>query len=256
MKKKHSFVLFFLGIAIVGALFWANREGSLTDSITDKNQPSSSESKTSQEFNKNQYSLSDPDSIWVVTNKLRPLNPKTYVPNDLVVPNMTLRATITNDEKLLRAPAATALEQMVTAAKQQGLNFTLQSGYRSYNFQVALYNRYVAEQGKTVADSQSARPGFSEHQTGLAVDLGSSKHPECDIEACFGTTEEGKWLAENASKYGFVIRYPEGLAQITGYTYEPWHIRYVGASLATEMQNQGAKTLEQFFSLPSAPDYK
>lgn len=158
-------------------------------------------------------------------------------------------------EKQVRKATATALETMVAAAKQEDAQLNLQSGYRSYSFQISLYNRYVKEQGQSVADSQSARPGFSEHQTGFAADLGSVSHPECDVEECFGTTLEGKWLTANAYKYGFIIRYPQNMQSVTGYIYEPWHVRYVGVELATEMHNQGIQTLEQFFGLPNAPDY-
>ena len=206
-------------------------------------------------FNKSQYSLSDPASPWIIVNKSRQLNPKSYAPSDLVVPGIQLRSNITSTEKYVRADAAKALESMATSAKQQGLGLNLQSGYRSYAFQVSLYNRYVQQQGQAVADTQSARPGYSEHQTGWAADLGSVAHPECDVEDCFGTTQEGKWLVDNAYKFGFVIRYEQGNDNVTGYIYEPWHVRYVGSALATEIHNQGSPTLETFFGLPAAPGY-
>lgn len=124
------------------------------------------------DFDKTKYSLTDPTSLWVIVNKQRPLQPKTYVPTDLVVPDIQLRSNITGDERQVRQVTADALKTMSDAAHQDGLTLTLESGYRSYNFQVNLYNHYVAVQGKAVADTQSARPGFSEHQTGLAADLG------------------------------------------------------------------------------------
>lgn len=202
-----------------------------------------------------QYSLSDPSSIWIVVNKSRPLNPRTYAPNDLVVPNIPMRSNITDTEKQVRSIAAHPLETMVQDAVKQGVQFDLQSGYRSYAFQVSLYSSYVQEQGQVVADTQSARPGYSEHQTGLAADLGSVAHPECDIQACFGTTPEGQWLTDNAYKYGFIIRYTEGNQSITGYIAEPWHIRYVGTEVSSAMHNRNIATLEQYFSLPNAPSY-
>ena len=251
MKTKRIVTLLLIIVLLGGALYWKNH----TEDADRQHNSGTNNQATAQDFNKKAHSLDDPTSIWVVANKQRPLNPKTYAPSDLVVPNIPLRATITSTEKQVRQVTATALEKLASDAKQQGLDFNLQSGYRSYDFQVSLYNRYVSQQGKAVADSQSARPGFSEHQTGLAADLGSVSHPECDVEDCFGTTPEGKWLAGNAYKYGFIIRYPQGLDNVTGYIYEPWHVRYVGIDLATEMHKQGIATLEQFFGLGNAPDY-
>ena len=167
-----------------------------------------------------------------------------------------MRSNITSDEKQLRSEPARALESMVAAGAKEGLNFTLQSGYRAYNFQVALYNRYVSQQGQATADTQSARPGYSEHQTGLAIDLGSKSHPECDVEACFGKTPEGEWLAKNAATYGFIVRYDSTNEQTTGYIAEPWHLRYVGKALAQEMQKTSVTTLEDFFGLGNAPNYQ
>ncbi|MDB5184460.1 MAG: Serine-type D-Ala-D-Ala carboxypeptidase [Candidatus Saccharibacteria bacterium] len=207
-------------------------------------------------FDKKQYSNDDPASLWLVVNKLRPLNPKDYAPADLVVPNIPLRSNITSTEKYVRAATAKALETMVAAAAAQGVNLNLQSGYRSYSFQVTLYNDYVSSQGQSVADSQSARPGYSEHQSGLAADLGGTTQPSCNVDPCFADTVEGKWLAANAHSYGFIIRYPKDGQAKTGYIYEPWHVRYVGTALSEELHRQGDPTLEEFFGLPLAPDYQ
>jgi zinc D-Ala-D-Ala carboxypeptidase len=207
-------------------------------------------------FDAKKYSLTDPSSPWIVVNKLRALEPRTYAPADLVVPNIPLRGNITSNEKYVRKDTATALESMVTAANNDGVHLNLQSGYRSYDFQVTLYNRYVQQQGQAAADTQSARPGYSEHQTGLAADLGGTSNPSCNVEACYATTTEGKWLAAHAYTYGFIVRYPSDKTAVTGYTYEPWHIRYVGVELATEMHTKNIETLEEFFGLPAAPDYQ
>jgi D-alanyl-D-alanine carboxypeptidase len=83
----------------------------------------------------------------------------------------------------------------------------------------------------------------------------SSVPAVCPLKACFADTDQGKWLAANAYKWGFILRYPNGMTNITGYEFEPWHYRYVGIELATEMHTTGIKTLEQFFGLPAAPDY-
>lgn len=205
-------------------------------------------------FNKSKLSKSNPNSIWVVVNKQRPINPKTYVPSDLVVPSVGLRVP-GNESMQLRAAAAKALINMFDAATKDNINLMLSSGYRSYNYQVNLYGNYVNTQGQAVADTQSARPGYSEHQTGLAVDLRPTTG-QCELDKCFGELPEGKWVAENAYKYGFIIRYPEGSESIVGYEYEPWHIRYVGVDLATNYHNTNATTLEEYFDLPPAPNYK
>ena len=201
-------------------------------------------------FNKAQYSLTDPASIWVVVNKKRPLGPMDYAPADLAVPKVAMRS----GGMQVRQSTATALETMFAAAKRDGLDLKLSSAYRSYAYQVNLYNGYVQKQGQAVADSQSARPGYSEHQTGLAADIGPASG-KCNLQQCFADTNEGKWLATNAYKYGFLIRYPNGLTPITGYTYEPWHVRYLGVELSTELHNAGVQTLEQYFELGPAADY-
>lgn len=250
-------------VILIGIIcFWyflhTHRTGTETGSsstITSTGTPGTSSPSTQHGFDKTKYSLNDPTSLWVVVNKHRPLQPKTYVPADLVVPDMQLRSNITSDERQVRQVTATALQAMSGAAKKDGNTLTLESGYRSYDFQVNLYNRYVSEQGQAVADTQSARPGFSEHQTGLAADLGGITDPGCNVEQCYADTPEGKWLAANAYKYGFIIRYPSGKDSVTGYEYEPWHVRYVGTDLSTEMHNKGIQTLEEFFGLGPAPDY-
>ena len=116
----------------------------------------------------------------------------------------------------------------------------------SCNTQDSVYKKEVATYGQAKADTQSAKPGYSEHQTGLAIDVGGGG---CGIEDCFGETAEGKWLASNAYSYGFIIRYQAGKESITGYRAEPWHIRYVGTELSVEMNNTGIQTLEEFFNI-------
>jgi len=210
---------------------------------------------TTDGFDKNKYSTSENSSLWVVVNKKHPLNPKDYTPESLVVPNIPLRSNITNTEKYIRADTAKALEHMVKEASSQGIHLNLQSGYRSYSFQVNLYNGYVKQQGQAAADRQSARPGYSEHQTGLAADMGGTSQPSCNVASCFATTTEGKWLATNAYRYGFLIRYTVDGESTTGYEYEPWHIRYIGTNLSTEMHTQGVETLEAFFDIPGGTAY-
>jgi D-alanyl-D-alanine carboxypeptidase len=185
----------------------------------------------------------------VVVNKAHPLNPKSYVPPDLVdvpVPH-------TNAPQL-RKVASDAVVTMFAAAKQDGLDLASNSAYRSYTYQVGIYGDDVNNLGKAAADKLTARPGYSEHQTGLAIDIGAASG-RCSLAECFETTPEGEWLAAHAWQYGFVLRYPKGLTSITGYDFEPWHYRYVGKDLAQRMHDSGVKTLEQEFGLGAAPDY-
>lgn len=204
-------------------------------------------------FNKKQFSLTDPTSIWVIANKQHQLSPKDYTPADLVVPSIPLRVP-GNESMQVRKATGDALQAMFAAASQQGIQLMLSSGYRSYNYQVGLYNGYVANSSVAEADKTSARPGYSEHQTGLAADLEPTSR-KCELETCFADTPEGQWLAAHAYEYGFIIRYPADKVDVTGYDFEPWHVRYVGKDLSTEMHNQHIETLEEFFDVSGGKNY-
>jgi zinc D-Ala-D-Ala carboxypeptidase len=204
-------------------------------------------------FNKQQYSLTDPASIWIIVNKQHPLRPSNYIPADLTTPNVPL-ASPGADNMKMRTVTATALMQMFAAAKQSNLNLRVDSAYRSYAYQQTLYTRYVQTSGQAVADQESARAGYSEHQTGLAVDIGATSGT-CSLEQCFSTTPEGGWLAANAHQYGFILRYPADKTTITGYEYEPWHFRYVGVVLSQEMYSEHIATLEEFFNITGGATY-
>lgn len=206
-------------------------------------------------FNPPKYSIDEADSIWVVINKQRQISPLRYKPENLVFPDFP-RPKVQNPFGLqLRQEAALATEEMASAMAVEGVGtLILNSGFRTYKNQQGLYNRTRDTRGLAVAEKLSARPGHSEHQLGLAADF-SAHGQGCAIMACFGNTEAGRWLAENAHKYGFILRYPKGYKSITGFQYEPWHFRYLGVELATEMKNKGIKTLEEFWDLGSAPDY-
>ena len=203
----------------------------------------SSSSPAPPTFDRAQLSVDDPASTWVVVDKARPLDPLDFAPTDLVD---------VGNGRQLRAEAAQAMADMIGAAAAEGLTVTVQSAYRSYDHQVGTFGQQVARFGQAKAEVQVARPGYSEHQTGLAADVGGGG---CDIESCFATTAEGQWVAANGPRFGFVVRYPDGRQDVTGYKYEPWHLRYVGVALATELQRTGMPTLEEFFGLPAAPGY-
>lgn len=201
------------------------------------------------EFDRAAHSLDDPMSIWVVSNKLRPLNPADFAPSDLSMPE-----GVDNEfSQPLREPAARAAETMTTAAAEAGVPVRIISAYRDYGTQVSLYDGYVARDGQEAADTYSARPGHSEHQTGLVIDL--DDYGACYLMGCFGETPAGQWLAEHSAEYGFIVRYPEGKEDVTGFMPEPWHFRYVGPELAAQMRDTGVVTLEEFFDLPAAPGY-
>ncbi len=139
--------------------------------------------------------------------------------------------------------AKAALDKMFADAEKEGIKLWVASGYRSYSHQDSLYNNYVARDGVAAADRYSARPGHSEHQTGLAFDLNW-------LDASFGESREGKWLSENGWKYGYILRYLKETEAITGYMYEPWHIRYLGADAAKRVYESGL-CLEEYLNITS-----
>jgi D-alanyl-D-alanine carboxypeptidase len=206
-------------------------------------------------FEPDDYSIDEADSLWVVVNKQRPLSNLKYLPANLVKPAFAKPRTNNPYGLVLAKPAAEAFVGLVAAAKKAGAgDIFMQSAYRSYNYQVSVHSSAVARLGLKAGEALAARPGHSEHQTGLAVDV-AAVGQGCTIQVCFGTTRAGRYLAKYAYKYGFIIRYPNGKTSITGYQYEPWHLRYVGVGLATEMRSQGFSVLEDFWALEPAPNY-
>jgi zinc D-Ala-D-Ala carboxypeptidase len=198
------------------------------------------------------YSLTDPASPWVVVNKHRPLSPESFIPADLVQP--AVRLAVSGEAALLNSTTAAAAERMFADAAAAGVVLTLASGYRSYTTQTATYNSYVTSRGRAEADTVSARPGYSEHQTGWSFDVGDGGGA-CSFQPCFAEQPAAVWARENARRFGFVVRYPWMLHQITGYYYEPWHLRYIGVEAAGDMQSRGVATLEEYFGLEPAPAY-
>lgn len=196
-------------------------------------------------------SLSDPARIWVVVNKGRPLDPAAYEPAGLgQVPLQT-----TTPSGRVRAEVAEAAGRMADAAAAAGAGrLGANNGYRSYGLQVATYDAHVRDQGQADADAGSARPGHSEHQTGLALDVVACD-ARCGGLDGFGATRQSEWVAAHAWEYGFIVRYEQGGTPVTGYAPEPWHLRYVGTELAAAYHEGGYHTLEEFFGLPAAPDY-
>ncbi|WP_201521864.1 M15 family metallopeptidase [Gulosibacter hominis] len=199
-----------------------------------------------------QIDIDDPNSITTLVNKQRPL-PKDFVPKNLVKLS-SVGVPSVNDHSM-RREAADASRELYDAAGKAGYHLNFASGYRSYELQTELYTEYVEQLGQEAADATSAKPGFSEHQTGLAVDIFETS-TDCILEGCFGETKPGKWLKENSWKYGFILRYENGTQDVVGYEYEPWHFRYVGKDVAAAYHESGARTYEEFVGAPAAPDYK
>ncbi len=173
--------------------------------------------------------FTDTDSLLVVANKKHRL-PEGYVPADLVTPEITQVQACT-----MRAPAAEAIKAMAEAAAAEGVTLKISSAYRGEDYQRQLYNGYVNSYGTETADTISSRPGYSDHQTGLAADFveqdGSMNG--INFNQKFEECPSGVWLRDHAHEYGFIMRYPKGKQDITGYAYEPWHFRYIGVEDAT-----------------------
>ena len=183
-------------------------------------------------------------TLYALVNKELSLD-KTYEPDDLV--KVDVPTVLENPEiNQLRQVAAAALKEMFAEAKKADIYLHARSGYRSYQTQAQLFQNYSAKHGEEAANRYSAKAGQSEHQTGLAMDV-TSESVNLELVESFGETKEGKWLREHAHEYGFIIRYPKGKEQITGYMYEPWHIRYIGVQLATDVY-KSELTYEEYLS--------
>ncbi|MDU0325941.1 M15 family metallopeptidase [Microbacterium sp. KSW2-21] len=196
-------------------------------------------------------SLSDPNREWVVVNKQRPLEPVDYYPGDLIMP-ANVRAL---EDSALRTPAANALTAMVKAASDAGAGeIGYLSAFRSYTTQKSTYAGRVRVSGVEGADRESARPGYSEHQSGLAVDIVPC-NGSCRTLDDVAASAQGAWVREHSWEFGFVTRYAEGREAVSGYEPEAWHLRYIGPELARAYHEGGFTTLEEFFGLPAAPTY-
>lgn len=168
-----------------------------------------------------------------------------YKPSDLVMPKATYNNYSLSMKQPLRKDAANALENMFLAAAKDGIILKGISGYRSYDYQVSVFNSSKERNGIEHAEKYVAKPGHSEHQTGLAVDVLSNEYS--NLNDGFENTKTFKWLKDNMTKFGFILRYPKGKENITGYNYEPWHLRYVGKDVAKEINSQNI-TLEEYLN--------
>lgn len=191
--------------------------------------------KLDKEYYTDTEAVKDPDSLFVVVNKYNYLDAN-FIPKNL-------KPLFNNSNATMVAEAADAYEELVNAAKKDGITLVATTAYRSYGFQSTLYNNYKAKDGEKAADTYSARPGYSEHQTGLAADLNDPNYSAKRL-----SPEDYEWLKNNCDKFGFIIRFPEGKENITGYQEEDWHIRYLGKETAKKVKDSGL-TLDEFYDL-------
>lgn len=189
--------------------------------------------------------VADPNDILVLVNNERNL-PADYEPDDLIIPDVPFPFKEHKPQMYMRREAAEALEELFAEAELAGIELYALSGYRPYKIQKCIFEMEVRQKGEELANTTVAYPGQSEHQTGLAMDITRKSAPYL-LDYSFGQTPEGIWLYKNCHKYGFIVRYPEGKEDITGYSYEPWHIRYVGRDVAHYLYENNL-ALEEFFT--------
>ena len=184
----------------------------------------------------------DPTDTLILVNKY---NRAPAVPMVLVKPDVQPTKDTLLENVYMRPEAAAALEELFAGAAEDGVTLYATSGFRSYSTQKAIFERKLDQMSEKAANATVAKPGYSEHQTGLAMDVEGHSSLGSGLVQDFGETPEGIWLAQNCHKYGYIIRYPKGKTDITGYAYEPWHIRYVGTDAAAEIAELGI-TFEEY----------
>lgn len=184
----------------------------------------------------------DPTDTLILVNKN---NKAPAVPVTLVKPDVQPTREAVSENIYMRPEAAAALEDLFEAAAQDGITLYATSGYRSYSTQKAIFERKLERMDEKQANASVAKPGYSEHQTGLAMDIEGETTKGTGLTEAFGESLEGIWTAEHCAEYGFIIRYPKGKTNITGYIYEPWHLRYVGKEAAAEITELGV-TFEEY----------
>lgn len=247
-EKILTIVLIFLVFS--GFYFWLApyAEEGVGESRTDMEREQASGDTSAEETfenKENQPEAADHSLDYLIlVNKTHGLG-QSYKPKDLKSVKYVCKDRPEAYQKL-RKKAAKAFTRLSEAAGKEGKVIKLTTGFRPYEYQKILHKQYVQADGKKRAEQYSAKPGFSEHQTGLCADV-SSPSVNYELVQKYGKTKEGKWLAKNAHKYGFIIRYPKDKEAVTGYEYEPWHIRYVGKAAAREIYRQEI-TLEEFLA--------
>ncbi|MBU3127574.1 M15 family metallopeptidase [Clostridium tagluense] len=232
MKKKITIILI---LGIIGLMYINSRYGSLKviGDVIERN----TYIETVKDMSNENSDVDDGNLILV--NRKNELD-EDYVPNHLKVPNIRFYSTVSNEEMQMKGDAGDALKKLFEKSEQEGIILYALSGYRSYATQKELYKNSIKTNGKGYTYNYVAKAGRSEHQSGLAMDITNSKK-----STGFEYTKEGIWLKDNAYKFGFIIRYGKGKEELTGYNYEPWHVRYVGTQNSEEIYSKDI-TLEEF----------
>ena len=245
-KKKNNGVMIFLLILLIflvaGMFAMLVRTADSPASAPMQTEP---ETETA-EATEPEYHFDKNDPNLVLVNKETTVD-EDYVPDELVYIDESMRAEDRAPQyQRMQPEAAEAFETLVKAAAADGLTIKVTTAYRPYSYQADLYYYYLAVKGEEWTQQYSAPPGTSEHQTGLAADV-SCEAIGYELDVSFGETAEGKWLEQHAAEYGYILRYQEGMEDVTGYSYEPWHIRYVGKEAAKVITEENI-TLEEFLS--------
>ncbi|QJD83846.1 CapA family protein [Cohnella herbarum] len=244
-KRNCIYLLGVMTLAVVmtACAESANKEGAMnteqTGTVQQNRVPTEAECKEKAD---DCHSEAADSALQILVNKTHSLG-KDEVPPDLVT--VDVPTVLDNPEvNQMKEEAAQALKELFGEAEKSGMKLYARSGYRSYRTQVALFQGYMDKHGEEAANRFSAKAGQSEHQTGLVMDI-TSDSASLQLSEQFGETDEGRWVSENAHKHGFIIRYPKGKEAITGYIYEPWHLRYLGVDLATKVYESGL-TFEEY----------
>lgn len=240
-KVRRIAIIILLAIIFVSLGLFYKQELASGKNQKDKNSSTEILNEQSKEAS-NKNTSNENNSIKkqvLLVNRENPIG-SDYKPNNLVNVNKN-----GSGEILMEKEAATKFQEMINAAKKDGINIIPVSAYRSYKYQKEIFDHSVKETGLESTKKYVATPGQSEHQTGLSVDVGTPG--AMDLTEKFEKTNAYKWLNENMDKYGFIIRYPKGKEKITGYNYEPWHLRYVGVDVAKDIHNKGL-TLEEYLN--------
>ncbi|MEO3946195.1 M15 family metallopeptidase [Gorillibacterium sp. CAU 1737] len=244
LRKKQLSAALLSSMLVASLLVGCDKEEATPSASSTSGEPTSTSIVAASPSPEVRPVITDPASTAVLVNKEYAL-PDDYSPDDLVYPDVPFLFKEKIEKRMMRKEAAAALEKLFAAAKQDGIYLAGVSAYRSHATQTAVFNRYVEKDGEEKAKTYSAVPGHSEHETGLAIDV-SGSDGKFAAEPGFADTPEAEWLAAHATEYGFIIRYPEGKEAITGYTYEAWHLRYVGEEISKEIGEKGI-TLEEYY---------
>ena len=248
-KKKYRLKPRFFVIIAIFLAFVLSVSSCTINKISDKRDDKKSEKKVSQQVDVSRAELLKADGnngLFILINKQNAVE-DWYTPADLVPIESYYAIDRSAECRYMRSEAASAFLNLAADAEAAGLDIVMTTAYRSYDYQTTLWNQNVARYGsEEEANMISAKPGQSEHQSGLAVDISTESIGYKLLES-FKDTPEGQWIAEHAHEYGFILRYLDGKSDITGYVYEPWHIRYVGKTAAAEIHDSGI-TLEEYLN--------